>query len=188
MPKHFTKAAGAVLAGAAMLLLLGCAPESPGGSGGLNEGGSSSLKSETQDEAVEEAVEQSSPRQQAEDCGWDRSGLASPPVTLPSGGDGDLGVRLVGAWQHTHFDTGGGFEPLDGKDIRYIFPSTERMLYCQHVPGVTEFAEQGTDITLEGQAIVLPGSHPGFTVQEWDDSSMVWVNNMDGSLYLLQRL
>ena len=187
MLKHLTRGAGAALTGAAMLLLLGCAAEAPKAPDSANGSGTVSSESDASKEAAPEVMEDAAPRQQAEDCGWDVPVLASSAVTLPSGADGELGVRLVGSWQHTHFDSGGGFEPIDGKDIRYVFPSTERMFYCQHVPGITEFAEQGADITLDGQSIVLPGSHPGFTVQEWNDSSMVWVNNMDGSLYLLQR-
>lgn len=183
MLKHRTRNTGAILIGAGMLLLLGCAAEAPEDPDSGNGVGTTLSESE----AAPEVIEDTAPRQQSEDCEWDVPALASPAVSLPSEGDGDLGVRLVGAWQHTHFDSGSGFEPIDGKDIRYVFPSTERMLYCQHVPGITEFAEQGTDISLEGQAIALPGSHPGFTVREWNDSSMVWVNNMDGSLYLLQR-
>lgn len=187
MLKHLTRGAGAALTGAAILLLLGCAAEAPEDSSSANGGGTASSESDASNQAQPEVIKNAAPRQQIEDCGWEAPGLATPAVSLPSGGDGDLGVRLVGAWQHTHFDSGSGFESIEGKDIRYIFPSTERMLYCQHVPNVTDFAEQGTDIALEGQSIVLPGAHPGYTVQEWNDSSMVWVNHMDGSLYLLQR-
>lgn len=187
MLQHLARGAGAALTGAAMLLILGCAPEAQDNSGSANAKGSISSESDASNGAEPEVGEEATPRQQSEDCGWELPTLASPAASLPSGGEGELGMRLPGAWQHTHIDSGGGFESIDGKDIRYVFPSTERMLYCQHVPGVTDFAEQGTEITLEGQSIVLPGSHPGFTVQDWSDSSMVWVNNMDGSLYLLQR-
>src|SRR5699024_3078101 len=108
--------------------------------------------------------------------------------SVPSGTDGSLDTVIIGAWQHTHFDTGGGYEPLgDGTDIRYIFPSTERILYCQDVAGATQQAENAADITLDGTEIVLPSPASGYNVVAWDADTMVWKNHRDGSLYLLQR-
>lgn len=124
---------------------------------------------------------------QEEVCGWD-SPKISPAANAPTGTEGDLAVVLVGAWQHTHFDKGAGYEPVgDGTDVRYIFPSTERILYCQDVKGATTQAENAADFTLDGQEIVLPAPANGYAVVAWDADSMVWKNHRDGSSYLLQR-
>lgn len=123
---------------------------------------------------------------QAESCDWD-SPVLSAGASAPSGQDGDLTAIIVGAWQHTHIDSGSGFEPIEDKDIRYVFPSPERMLYCQHVPGVTEYAENGGDISWEDTGIVLPNGQVGYTVTAWDENSIVWKNEYEGSSYLLQR-
>ena len=124
---------------------------------------------------------------QEEDCGWASPKIA-PAATVPTGTDGPLDVVLVGAWQHTHFDTGAGYEPVgDGTDVRYIFPSTERILYCQDVKGATSQAENAANFTLEGTEIVLPAPANGYAVVAWDADTMVWENHRDGSHYLLQR-
>lgn len=177
-------------ASVALLLLAGCAPE-PTGSGTEPAPGSSSEStskgaSESPTETPAAEPENTGPREQAEDCGWSDPALSASVPGLPTGQDGELNSVIVGAWQHTHFDAGGGYEPVSN-DIRYVFPSTERMLYCQNVPGVTDFAENAAPITWDGTRIVLPGSAPGYVVSEWNDSTMVWINRMDDSRYLLQR-
>lgn len=125
---------------------------------------------------------------QEETCDWD-TGRTDPSGDAPtSPGDADLSSVLVGAWQHTHIDSGSGFEALETTtDIRYIFPSTSRLLYCQDVKGATTQAEQAADIELAGTDIIVPGGAPGYAVKAWDSDTMVWTNNLDGSLYLLQR-
>lgn len=177
----------AVLAALPLLAVLvsGCAPE-PADSAQQSTPATVTPADQTDD--VEEELVVQEPRVQEETCGWDAGSLStSLPGSMPSGQQGDIATAIVGAWQHTHFDSGSGYEALDSEDIRYIFPSSERLLYCQHVPGITEHASNATDFTWDGTAIVLPGGAPGFTVTDWNDSVMVWTNNMDGSTYLLQR-
>lgn len=125
------------------------------------------------------------PVTQEETCDWE-SPAVSAAAEVPDGQTGDLPTVLVGAWQHTHFDTGSGYEAVT-KDIRYVFPSTERILYCQHVPGATDHVENAADFVLDGTAIDLPGAAPGYVVSEWDADTMVWINRADESRYLLQR-
>lgn len=128
------------------------------------------------------------PAVQEESCGWDSPPVSADPGGAPSGPGDSLETVIIGAWQHTHIDTGAGFEPNGaGIDIRYVFPSTTRLLYCQDVAGATDQAENAADITLDGTKIVLPGSAPGYTVASWSADTMVWTNNRDGSSYLLQR-
>ena len=138
----------------------------------------------------EPAPEEPAPaaRTQAESCEWDLSGATGGSSAAPSGTAGDLESVIIGVWQHTHYDDGGGYEALDDKDIRYVFPSTDRMLYCQHVPGITDYAENAGDISWDGDSIVLPTGSVGYTVTSWDENSMRWKNHLDGSTYLLQRL
>lgn len=126
------------------------------------------------------------PAQQAASCEWDLPQLPAGAATAPEGTAGDLASVLIGSWQHTHFDSGDGFESLD-KDIRYVFPSTEQLIYCQHVPGITDHAETTAAFTLEGSTILPPSPHTGFEVLAWSDDSMLWQNNLDGSTYLLVR-
>ncbi len=177
----------AALVGAAVLLLAGCA--SPGGEDpavsatAAVPGETTDDDTSASDDAGDEAVD--GPRTQAETCDWDAPALTGA-ADAPGGQDGDVHTVIVGAWQHTHVDTGSGFEPVS-EDIRYVFPSDERLLYCQHVAGVTDHAENSADITWDGTRIVLPGGAPGFVVQSWDDAAMVWVNRLDNSIYLLQR-
>lgn len=175
-------------ASVALLLLGGCAPESSDAGSKQAPDASSSQSEVPAEKPAETPTEPANegPREQAEDCGWSDPALAASVPTLPTAQDGELQNMIVGAWQHTHFDTGAGYEPVDN-DIRYIFPSTERILYCQHVPSVTDYAENAAPITWDGTRIVLPGSAPGYVVSEWNDSTMVWINRMDDSRYLLQR-
>lgn len=127
-------------------------------------------------------------RTQAESCEWDLPAVAGGSSTAPSGQEGDLDTIIIGVWQHTHYNSGAGYEPLADKDIRYVFPSLDRMLYCQHVPGITDYAENAGDISWDGTGIVLPTGSVGYTVTSWDENTMVWKNHLDGSTYLLQRL
>ncbi len=131
------------------------------------------------EEAASEAVVQ------AADCGWEApriEGSAAAPSDAPT----NLAAQLVGAWQHTHFDTGSGLEaPLP--DNRYVFPTEGGMLYCQDLPGVTDKAENATEITITGNLIQPPGGHPGFEVVAVSDDAMQWINKTDGSTYLLAR-
>lgn len=126
------------------------------------------------------------PRTQAESCDWDAPKLSATASGVPQATDGELQTTIVGAWQHTHFDTGGGYEAVEA-DIRYVFPSSDRILYCQHVPGVTEHAENAADFVWDETRIVLPGAAPGYVVVSWDADAMVWLNRADNSHYLLQR-
>lgn len=128
------------------------------------------------------------PVAQAEDCGWDSPKVSGDASTLPGGAGGDLNTAIIGAWQHTHFDSGSGFEALgEGEDIRYVFPSATRILYCQDIKGATDHAQNAADISFDGTSIIMPGAHKGFEVTAWDANTMVWTNNLDGSTYLLKR-
>ena len=140
----------------------------------------------TEKPAAEEPAD--TPRTQAESCEWDTAGSAGGSSAAPSGQDGDLDSIVIGVWQHTHYDSGSGYEALDAEDIRYVFPSLDRMLYCQHIPGITDYAENAGDISWEDTGIVLPTGSVGYTVTSWDQNTMVWKNHLDGSNYLLQRL
>ncbi|MGO2745318.1 hypothetical protein [Microbacterium sp.] len=60
---------------------------------------------------------------------------------------------LIGAWQHTHTDEGSGFEAVMN-DHRYVLPSPERMLYCQHVPGATDYADQSANILSSNRSCI----------------------------------
>lgn len=131
-----------------------------------------------------EPAEPAGPVEQAASCEWDIPAVTANPAP-PTGQDGDLATVLIGSWQHTHFDSGDGWEVLD-KDIRYVFPEPGKMIYCQHVPGITDHAETSTTHTLEG-TLIAPPSHKGFDVTAWSANGMVWTNNYDGSSYLLVR-
>lgn len=175
-------------ASVAVLLLGGCAPEPVDSAAAPSPDTTAESPGETPAAEPAAEPEHTGPREQAEDCGWSDPALDSAALPdIPTGQDGELADVIVGAWQHTHFDTGGGYETFDGKDIRYIFPSTERILYCQHVPNITDHAENSAPITWDGTRIVLPGSAPGYIVSEWNDTTMVWINRLDDSRYLLQR-
>lgn len=123
---------------------------------------------------------------QEETCDWESPKL-SAPADAPDGQEGELSEVLVGAWQHTHTDDGSGFEEVTN-DHRYVFSSPDRMLYCQHVPGATEHAENAANVVLNGTAIELPGGKYAYTVTAWDQDTLVWDNPVGGGyVYLLQR-
>ena len=118
-------------------------------------------------------------------CGWD-VGPATWSGEMPGRQPDSLVPGIVGAWQHTHVNDGGGMKPVSG-DIRYIFPSENEMIYCQDIPGITDKAEQPTLITIADNRISPPAPHPGFDVMLMDENTMVWINNLDGSSYVLVR-
>lgn len=124
------------------------------------------------------------PVEQAASCEWDIPAITAA-AAAPTGQDGELATVLIGSWQHTHIDSGDGWETLD-KDIRYVFPAPGQLIYCQHVPGITDHAENSTTHTLEG-TLIAPPSHKGFDATAWSADRMVWTNNYDGSRYLLAR-
>lgn len=165
-----------------ILALAGCAPavdsEAPGDtpSNGSTESPAATPESETEE-----------PTQQAASCEWDLPQLSASDPVAPEGTEGDLATVLVGSWQHTYIDEGNGFEAVT-KDIRYVFPSAEQLIYCQHVPGVTEYAENKAAITLDGTTILPPSPHKGYEVLAWSANTMLWQNNyIDGVTYLLVR-
>jgi hypothetical protein len=125
------------------------------------------------------------PAEQVDSCEWEKP-QASSEATLPSGHEGDLATVLIGSWQHTHYDSGDGMEAVDN-DIRYVFPAPGELIYCQHVPGVTDHAESRAAFTLDGSLIAPPSPHKGFEVTAWSADRMAWTNNFDGSTYLLIR-
>ncbi|NLA09251.1 MAG: hypothetical protein GX871_03470 [Microbacteriaceae bacterium] len=176
----------------AALTLAGCAaePATRAPEPGPSQGSPTSGGGEQESELGVEGAEAAPPLVAAvheEDCGWGSPKLFAAPE-LPSGTEGALDVVLVGAWQHTHFDTGAGYEPVgEGTDVRYVFPSTERILYCQDVEGATQQAQNAAAFTLDGTEIVLPAPASGYAVVAWDANTMVWQNHRDGSHYLLQR-
>lgn len=175
------------VASAALALALGlagCAPEvdsaAPGDTDASTESPGDSNENEPEDEPE-------APSQQAASCEWDVPQLAAQDPIAPEGTEGDLATVLVGAWQHTHIDDGGGFEAVD-EDIRYVFLSAEQLIYCQHVPGATDHAENSAVITLEGSTIMPPSPHKGFEVLAWSEDTMLWKNNYIASTtYLLVR-
>lgn len=126
---------------------------------------------------------------QAESCDWDNAKIDyGADAGIPSEPGSDPAAAIIGAWQHTHIDTGSGFEPLSpGTDIRYVFPSATRLLYCQDVTGATNQAENAVDIEINGTTIVLPAPATGYEMTAWTAESMLWTNERDGSTYLLRR-
>lgn len=165
-----------------VLALTGCAPEGP--SEAIDQPNPSAPSS-----APESPVEQSSgPATQEETCDWDTARLNSGSADIPGAESGELTTVIIGAWQHTHIDSGAGFEAVaPTTDIRYVFPSTTRMLYCQDVQGAIFQAENAVDIGVDGTELVLPSPATGYAVTAWDGDTMVWTNHRDGSLYLLKR-
>ena len=96
-------------------------------------------------------------------------------------------MALLGSWQHTHINEGGGFKPLKPTtDIRFVL-SSDTFLYCQDVQGATKRGENSAPMSLEGAEIVLPSPASGYAVVAWNENTMVWINHYDDSLYLLQR-
>lgn len=134
-------------------------------------------------EASGEVPAESAPQ---ETCDWEAPKLTGAGEA-PEGQNGDLSEVIVGSWQHTHTDEGSGFEEVTN-DHRYVFTSPDRMLYCQHVPGATDYAENGADIVLTETVIELPGGAYSYTITAWDEDRIVWDNPVGGGyVYLLQR-
>ena len=121
-------------------------------------------------------------------CDWDSSRLVSTGASsAPSSQGDDLGMAILGSWQHTFIDSGTGFEPVKPTtDIRYVL-TEDRFLYCQDVEGATKQSENSAPLKLEGSEIVLPSPATGYEVTAWDENTMIWLNKRDGSLYLLER-
>lgn len=180
----------AVLAAALALIITGCGspsttePAEDDPSAGADTAEPSTGDSSTESEPEEEPAAPE-PRTQEETCDWDSPALELGSAA-PASQEGDIATVIIGSWQHTHFDAGAGYEPVTN-DIRYVFPSVETLLYCQHVPGITDHAENSAMVTLNGTSIDLPNGAPGYEISAWSDDAMVWVNRMDDSLYLLQR-
>lgn len=168
------------------LALAGCAPAvdsiAPGGTTP-----DASAETPGNPNENEPGDEPDAPAQQAASCEWDAPKLPEQTPVAPEGTAGDLATVLVGSWQFTHYDEGNGFEPMDDTDIRYVFPSADHLIYCQHVPGATEHAENEADITIEGTTIFPPSPHKGFGVLAWSADTMLWQNNYDDSTFLLVR-
>lgn len=122
----------------------------------------------------------------ADSCDWDAARLAGAGVNAPPGQAGELAQVIIGAWQHTHIDDGNGFEVVEN-DLRFVFPEATEMLYCQHVPGITDYAENRGEISWDGNQLNLPGGTPGYIVTHWDAQTMIWQNLIVDSTYLLQR-
>lgn len=165
----------------ALALLAGCSAEAEPESGGK----STAKPTET----AEATVEAPATRTQKASCEWDKPRLADGNAEAPGGTDGDLAEALIGSWQHSHTDSGAGYEAVGSDiDIRYVFPSATRIVYCQDVPGATDKAENKAKLILKGPKLVLPGAAPGYTVMSWDENTMVWLNERSGSeKYLLKR-
>ena len=120
-------------------------------------------------------------------CDWDSPRLSSADTSEPSGEGDDLALAMLGSWQHTHINEGGGFEPVKPTtDIRYVL-SSDTFLYCQDVQGATKQAENSAPLILEGDELVLPSPATGYKIVAWNENVMVWLNHRDDSLYLLQR-
>ena len=185
--RKFGPLAAAILTSA--LVLTGCAGESffeadAPVTGTTAPGNGSSTPQAPEAEAKPEVK----PVNQEETCDWGSARTNSGSTKAPSGQSGELANVLIGSWQHTHTDSGSGYEALKPTtDIRFVFPSTTRLLYCQDVAGATSQAENPANISLDGTELVLPSPATGYGVVAWDANTMVWKNNRDGSLYLLQR-
>ena len=171
---------GAFLACA--LVLTGCAAESKTENAqGPNSTAQASPPAETTKPKDEPVVQEAT-------CDWDTGRLESGSANAPSSTAGELSTALIGAWQHTHIDSGAGFEPVKPTtDIRYVFPSTTTMVYCQDVTGATNKAGRTVTVSLDGVELILPSPATGYAVTAWDADTMVWENHRDGSLYLLKR-
>jgi len=106
---------------------------------------------------------------------------------IPAAEGSELARAILGSWQHTHTNTGSGFEPVGPTiDIRFVL-SADQFLYCQDVEGATDQAERSAPLKLEAAEIALPSPASGYAVTAWTDDTMVWLNHFDGSLYLLHR-
>jgi|GEM_PF-4612461 len=164
------------------LALTGCAAEVPS-----SAGDPPSTPDQSSDPASPEETE-SVPVTQEESCDWDTARLDSGSADAPSAAGDDFETAIIGAWQHTHIDSGAGYEPVKPTtDIRYVFPSTTTMLYCQDAKGATSQAERKVTVSLDGVEIIVPAPATGYAAVAWDGDTMVWENHRDGSLYLLKR-
>lgn len=114
------------------------------------------------------------------DCDWDSAQITGVPSDVATGQDGDFPDILIGSWQHVAFDEGGGPEPVS-MDIRFVFPSTDEIIYCQGG------AENRADITIQGTTIVIAGPGTRYTATAWDDDTMVWKNETLGDDFILAR-
>lgn len=175
------------------LVLAGCAAESPfptdtPSADSTATGSEPSAPVEPEATPDAEPQPEAGPLTQEETCDWASPRLASGKAVAANGQAGNLESALIGSWQHTHINDGSGYEALETTtDIRYVFPSITRMLFCQDVAGATNQAENAADMTLEGTNIVLPSAGVSYGVEKWDANTMVWKNHRDGSLYLLKR-
>jgi hypothetical protein len=176
---------GAILVSA--LLLTGCAPEA-GPEAGSGANGTSTTP-ETTNSSETPTTPEETPVTQEQSCGWETPRIESGSSSdVPSTTGAPLETALIGAWQHTHTDTGAGFEALKPTtDIRFVFPSTTTLLYCQDVTGATSQAERVVSMQLDDATLVVPSPASGYTVTAWNSDTMVWTNLRDGSLYLLKR-
>ncbi len=165
-----------------VLALTGCAAEN---TAEVTEQPDSSGPSTTPDSQSEPTSE---PVTQEETCGWESARLDSGSADAPTSTGSELSTAIIGAWQHTHINSGSGYEAVKPTtDIRYVFPSTTTMLYCQDVTGATSQAERQVTMSLDGVEIILPSPATGYAVTAWNADTMVWTNHRDGSLYLLKR-
>lgn len=179
-------AQAAAVCGVLALLLIGCGEGVSAGEGPAAPGSASSQSQASESEEPHSEPEEEAASAPEATCDWD-SPRVSAPADVPEGQSGELSELLVGSWQHTHTDEGSGFEEVMN-DHRYVFPLPERLLYCQHVPGATEYAENAADVVLNGTAIELPGGKYAYTVTAWDNDTMTWDNPVGGGyIYLLQR-
>ena len=134
-----------------------------------------------------ESTETTEPAEVDPTCDWDSPRLSSGDASEPASEGDDLAVAFLGSWQHTHINEGSGFKAMKPTtDIRFVL-SADTFLYCQDVQGATEQAENSAPLVLEGDEIVLPSPATGYKIVAWNENTMVWLNNRDGSLYLLQR-
>ena len=180
MSRPHTIVAGVILTCA--LALTGCAAESTSAVIDQPDSGSPSTAPSNPSETENEPVVQE------ETCNWENARLDSGSASAPGSASGELAASIIGAWQHTHIDSGSGFEAVKPTtDIRYVFPSTTTMLYCQDVAGATSQAERSVEITLDGVELILPSPATGYGIIAWDSDTMLWKNHRDGSLYLLKR-
>lgn len=179
------------LAAAGLLIIAGCSSgtttdEQPSSAAGSASAAPDNAESPAPSEPApsEEAV-----RTQEASCEWDSPRLTAGVPELPTGISDDLSQALIGSWQHTHIDSGAGFEPLDkGHDIRFVFPSADTMVYCQDIKGILEEQQNKAAVTLEGTLIGPAGGEPIYKVLAASDDVMLWQNlRLSGETYLLQR-
>ena len=164
------------------LLLTGCAAESK------TENAEAPNSTAPSNPPTETTKPKDEPVTQEATCDWETGRLESGASNAPSSNVGELSTVLIGAWQHTHIDSGAGFEPVKPTtDIRYVFPSTTTLVYCQDVTGAMKKAGRTVTISLDGVELILPSPATGYAVTAWDANTMAWENHRDGSLYFLKR-